>query len=161
MDNSNIDIWYLLNTRQLIILFFGILGGSVRSLVLRLSFKDCIRVAFIGGSVALAIGTTSPHILIPVLKGFNINLDAEATKTAVYGLLPFMAGLLAVSFIEYILNKDIGKIQESGNGLDTSDDPDISDVPIEPIEPVEPGIELEEAEENYPRLDTIPSEYLD
>ena len=155
MDNSNIDIWYLLNTRQLIILFFGILGGSVRSLVLKLSFKDCIRVAFIGGSVAMALGTTSPHVLIPLLKGFNINLDSEAIQTAIYGLLPFMAGLLSVSLIEYILNKDINKIQESCK------EPDEFDTPDTPVEPIETGMESEKIEENYPRLDTIPSEYLD
>lgn len=100
---QDIHISGLFTEKRFLLIFFGSLGGSVRAAVLKITPIESLRVIFIGASVSLGIGETSPHFLLPLLSSFGIEIDQKNVVTAIYGILPFITGLLAVNIVESIL----------------------------------------------------------
>lgn len=87
--------------------FFGGLGGLVRALVLRVSWRETIRVMIVGSATAYGFGTLSPIIL----RQFLPDLPPEAGNTiGTLCALAFLVGLVNVALIERFV------IRERGNG---------------------------------------------
>ena len=83
------------NQRAAILTFFGMLGGSVRAAVLKTTWREGVRVIFVGGAVAFGVGVLAPVLLKPWIgdlpEGMN---SALGTLTAA----SFLIGLVAVTY---------------------------------------------------------------
>lgn len=89
------------NQRALILTFFGALGGSVRAAVLKTSWKEGLRVVFVGGAVAFGVGVLGPVILQPWIGDVPEEMaGAMGTLTAA----SFLIGLVAVTLVERFIS---------------------------------------------------------
>jgi len=97
MSNQEPDIFaQVFNQKAAVLLVFGALGGSVRAAVLKTSWRESLRVIFVGGAVSFGVGVIGPSLLPPM---FNINAAASLgalTATA------FLLGLISVTIVERI-----------------------------------------------------------
>jgi len=85
------------NQRATILTFFGMLGGSVRAAVLKTSWKEGVRVVFVGGAVAFGVGVLGPVIMKPWIGELPDEMaGAMGTLTAA----SFLIGLVAVTLVE-------------------------------------------------------------
>lgn len=91
------------NQRALILTFFGALGGSVRATVLKTSWKEGLRVVFVGGAVAFGVGILGPVILKPWIGDVPEKMaGAMGTLTAT----SFLIGLVAVTLVERFISDE-------------------------------------------------------
>lgn len=91
--------WHsIFNERGALLAIFGALGGAVRSAALKTSWREGLRVVFIGSASAFGVGVLGPHVLRPIIG----DLPEVVTPGALGTLCSasFMIGLLAVTFIE-------------------------------------------------------------
>jgi len=80
-----------------ILTFFGMLGGSVRAAVLKTTWREGLRVVFVGGAVSFGVGVIAPVILKPWLGEIPSDISgALGTLTAA----AFLTGLVAVTLVE-------------------------------------------------------------
>lgn len=80
-----------------ILTFFGMLGGSVRAAVLKTTWREGLRVVFVGGAVSFGVGVLAPVVLKPWLGEFPMDLSGVlGTLTAA----SFLTGLVAVTLVE-------------------------------------------------------------
>ncbi|MCG3266128.1 hypothetical protein [Yoonia sp. I 8.24] len=89
------------NQRAGILAFFGALGGSVRAVTLKTTWREGLRVMFVGGAVAFGVGVLGPTVLKPWIG--DLPDDASSligTLTAV----AFLTGLLAVTIVERFIS---------------------------------------------------------
>lgn len=85
------------NQRSGILTFFGMLGGSVRATVLKTSWREGLRVIFVGGAVAFGVGVIGPVIMRPWIGELPADMQgALGTLTAA----AFLTGLVAVTLVE-------------------------------------------------------------
>lgn len=85
------------NQRAGILTIFGMLGGSVRAAVLKTTWREGVRVVFVGGAVAFGVGVLGPVILRPWIGELpNEMAGALGTLTAA----SFLIGLVAVTVVE-------------------------------------------------------------
>ena len=85
------------NQRAGILTFFGMLGGSVRAVVLKTTWREGVRVVFVGGAVSFGVGILAPVLMKPWIGDIpNEMAGALGTLTAV----AFLVGLTAVTIIE-------------------------------------------------------------
>lgn len=98
------------NQRAGILTFFGMLGGSVRAAVLKTSWKEGLRVVFVGGAVAFGVGVLGPVLMKPWVGELPEEMaGALGTLTAA----SFLTGLVAVTLVERFIsgppkeNKDV------------------------------------------------------
>jgi len=90
------------NERALLLTFFGALGGSVRATVLKTTWKEGLRVVFVGGAVSFGIGVMGPAILEPWIGNVPEDMaGAIGTLTAI----SFLTGLVAVTIVERLISK--------------------------------------------------------
>jgi hypothetical protein len=87
------------NQKSLVLTFFGSLGGSVRAAVLKTTWRESLRVTFVGGAVAFGVGVLAPSIVGPIM-GNSIQHATLGTLTA----SAFIVGLIAVTIVERILS---------------------------------------------------------
>jgi len=89
------------NERAGILTFMGMLGGSVRAVVLKTTWREGIRVVFVGGAVAFGIGVVAPVIMEPWIGELPENMaGALGTLTAA----SFLIGLVAVTLVERFIS---------------------------------------------------------
>lgn len=89
------------NQRAAILTFFGMLGGSVRAAVLKTSWKEGVRVVFVGGAVAFGVGVLGPVVMRPWIGELpNEMAGAMGTLTAA----SFLIGLVAVTLVERFIS---------------------------------------------------------
>ena len=89
------------NQRAAILTFFGALGGSVRAAVLKTSWKEGLRVVFVGGAVAFGVGVLGPVIMKPWIGDLPDEMaGAMGTLTAA----SFLIGLVAVTLVERFIS---------------------------------------------------------
>jgi len=89
------------NQRAGILTFMGMLGGSVRAVVLKTTWREGIRVVFVGGAVAFGIGVVAPVIMEPWIGELPENMaGALGTLTAA----SFLIGLVAVTLVERFIS---------------------------------------------------------
>lgn len=98
------------NQRAGILTFFGALGGSVRAAVLKTTWREGLRVVFVGGAVAFGIGVLGPVVLEPWIGDLPDEMaGALGTLTAA----AFLTGLVAVTLVERLIaGKDL---KDDGN----------------------------------------------
>jgi len=89
------------NQRAGILTFMGMLGGSVRAVVLKTTWREGFRVVFVGGAVAFGIGVVAPVIMEPWIGELPENMaGALGTLTAA----SFLIGLVAVTLVERFIS---------------------------------------------------------
>lgn len=89
------------NQRAGILTFFGMLGGSVRAAVLKTSWKEGLRVIFVGGAVAFGVGVLGPVLMKPWIGELPDEMaGALGTLTAA----AFLTGLVAVTLVERFIS---------------------------------------------------------
>ena len=94
-------IFEVFNQRAGILTFMGMLGGSVRAVVLKTTWREGIRVVFVGGAVAFGIGVVAPVIMEPWIGELPENMaGALGTLTAA----SFLIGLVAVTLVERFIS---------------------------------------------------------
>lgn len=92
----------IFNERGLLFVFFGSLGAAVRSAALKTTWREGLRMIFIGGACSFGFGTASPYILEKV---FGIKMAADVSQ-AMPGLCAsaFVVGLTAITLIEFFVS---------------------------------------------------------
>lgn len=91
------------NERSALLAFFGALGGAVRSATLKTTWREGLRVVFIGTATAFGVGILGPIIIRPYVG------DLPTELSATIGVLcgsAFIIGLLAVTIIERWLDPE-------------------------------------------------------
>ncbi|AID16891.1 hypothetical protein vBDshPR2C_76 [Dinoroseobacter phage vBDshPR2C] len=89
------------NQRAVILTFFGALGGSVRAAVLKTTWREGLRVVFVGGAVAFGVGVLGPVIMRPWIGDLPDEMaGAMGTLTAA----SFLIGLVAVTLVERFIS---------------------------------------------------------
>lgn len=92
----------IFSDQPLILSFFGALGGAVRSVALRTTWREGLRVVFIGGATAFGVGVLAPMLLKPYFDGLppggNQTLGALTASA-------FLLGLIAVTLIERVIDR--------------------------------------------------------
>lgn len=95
-DTPNL-ISEVFNQRAGILTFFGMLGGSVRAAVLKTTWREGLRVVFVGGAVSFGVGVVAPVMLSPWIGEIPPGMaGALGTLTAA----SFLTGLVAVTLVE-------------------------------------------------------------
>ena len=87
----------IFNERGLLLTFFGALGGAVRSAALKSTWRDGMRVTFIGAATAFGVGVLSPVVLKPWIGDLPEGLEGTL---GVLCASAFILGLIAVTLIE-------------------------------------------------------------
>lgn len=97
------NLWRtIFGDQPLILAFFGALGGSVRSVALRTSWREGVRVTFIGGATSFGVGVLAPILLKPYFDGLPPGANqALGTLTA----SAFLLGLIAVTLVERVIDR--------------------------------------------------------
>ena len=92
--------WHsIFNERGALLTFFGALGGAVRSAALKTTWREGLRVVFIGGATSFGFGTLAPHVLKPWVG--DLPGDISSTIGTICAAA-FLVGLMAVTIIERI-----------------------------------------------------------
>ena len=96
----------VLSEQNLVLAAFGALGGTVRSAALKTTWKEGLRVTFIGGATSFGFGRLAP-VLISKYYGIDIPEGAGHTFGVVCACA-FFVGLVAVTLIErfVVMGKD-------------------------------------------------------
>ena len=98
MDSKDPNlIQQVFDDRGALLVFFGALGGLVRSAALRTTWKEGLRVTFIGGSCSFGVGVLAPTILKPWIGALPEGI--EGTLGGICAAA-FLTGLVAVTMIE-------------------------------------------------------------
>lgn len=93
--------WHsIFNERGALLAVFGALGGAVRSAALKTTWRDGLRVIFIGSATSFGVGVLGPHLLRPWIGDLPDGVDAGALGTLCAA--SFLIGLMAVTLIERI-----------------------------------------------------------
>ena len=101
-----------------VLTFFGALGGAVRSAALKTTWREGIRVVFIGGATAFGVGVLAPFLLKPWLG------ELPPEMTGALGTLcasSFVLGLVAVTLIERYLDGETAKEALNGQPQEADD----------------------------------------
>lgn len=89
------------NQRAGILTFMGMLGGSVRAAVLKTTWREGLRVIFVGGAVAFGVGVLAPVVMKPWIGELPDEMaGALGTLTAA----SFLVGLVAVTLVERFIS---------------------------------------------------------
>lgn len=99
------------NERGALLALFGALGGAVRSATLKTTWREGLRVVFIGAASAFGVGILSPLLLRPWIGELP---EGIGTALGTLCSAAFITGLVAVTMIERFIE---GKIKlKKGEG---------------------------------------------
>ena len=108
---DSVEDWHnIFNERGALLAFFGALGGAVRSAALKTTWREGLRVVFIGSATAFGVGVFAPKLLAPWIG------DLPESIAGTLGTLcaaAFLTGLIAVTMIERAVS---GKRLIEGDG---------------------------------------------
>ena len=85
------------NQKAAVLTVFGALGGSVRAAVLKTTWRESLRVIFVGGAVAFGVGVVGPGLMTPVFGDLGSTGSMGALTASA-----FLLGLIAVTIVERI-----------------------------------------------------------
>lgn len=101
MAGEDLDIFsQVFNQRALVLTVFGALGGSVRAAVLKTTWRESLRVVFVGGAVAFGVGVLGPNMMEPIFG----ELD-DAGSLGALTASAFLLGLISVTIVERIFTR--------------------------------------------------------
>lgn len=88
------------NERGAMLALFGALGGAVRSATLKTTWREGLRVIFIGSATSFGVGVLAPHLLTPWIgelpEGIHQALGVLCASA-------FLVGLIAVTMTERMI----------------------------------------------------------
>lgn len=87
----------IFNERGALLVFFGALGGAVRSAALKTTWREGLRVMFIGAATSFGVGVLGPHLLRPWIGDLP---EGMAGALGTLCAASFLIGLMAVTMIE-------------------------------------------------------------
>lgn len=99
----------IFNERGVLLAFFGALGGAVRSATLKTSWRESLRVVFIGSGTSFGVGVLAPVVLRPWIGELPEHLSGTLGTLCAAS---FLIGLIAVTLIERLIDRT----GECGNG---------------------------------------------
>lgn len=88
---------HIFDERGMLLAFFGALGGAVRSAALKTTWREGLRVMFIGSATAFGVGALAPFLLKPWIG--DIPQDMHGALGTI-SASAFLVGLLAVTLME-------------------------------------------------------------
>lgn len=91
----------IFNERGLLLAMFGALGGAVRAAALKTTWREGIRVVFVGSATSFGVGALSPHLLVPVIGELP---EHVAGTLGTLCAAAFLMGLIAVTVIERVIS---------------------------------------------------------
>ena len=106
------DFLSVFNERGALLAIFGAMGGAVRSATLKTTWREGVRVVFIGAATAFGVGVLAPIMLKPWIGDLP---EGMAGALGTLCAAAFMVGLVAVTMIERFL---AGKELVSGKDND-------------------------------------------
>lgn len=108
-DEPNL-FYQVFNEQGAVLTFFGMLGGSVRAAVLKTTWREGLRVVFVGGAVSFGVGVLAPVLMKPWIGDIPDGMvGAFGTLTAA----AFLTGLVAVTIVERFIS---GPTKDGGEG---------------------------------------------
>jgi uncharacterized protein len=99
----------IFNERGALLTFFGALGGMVRSAAIKTTWREGVRVVFIGAATSFGVGVLAPYLIRPWVG------DLPEGMTGALGTLcaaAFITGLVAVTLIERMIDKKAQEAQK-------------------------------------------------
>ncbi|WP_226780379.1 hypothetical protein [Oceaniglobus trochenteri] len=87
----------IFNQRGALIAFFGGLGGAVRSAALKTTWRESLRVVFVGSATSFGVGTLAPYLLKPWVGDLPEGIHGALGTICAAA---FLTGLIAVTMIE-------------------------------------------------------------
>lgn len=84
------------NERGLVLAFLGALGGAVRAVALKTTWREGLRVIVVGSALAFGVGVLGPSLMKPWFGDFSPETGATGLLTA----SAFLIGLMGVTLIE-------------------------------------------------------------
>ena len=103
----------IFNEQGAVLAVLGAMGGMVRALALRTTWREGLRVTFIGSLLAFGVGVLSPVILRPWIGDIPDGLNSTF---GVISASAFIVGLLGITLIETWIGRY--ERQEKGDGDD-------------------------------------------
>ena len=94
------------NQQNLMLGFFGALGGAVRSAVLRIGLTETARVVFVGSATAFSSGTLAPVIVTPYIGDVSSYMGGSLGAMCAAA---FLTGLIAVAYVERLIDRQQGR----------------------------------------------------
>ena len=94
----------IFNERGALLAIFGAMGGAVRSATLKTTWREGIRVIFIGSVLSFGFGSLSPYFLRPFIGKLP---DDLATSLGFLCSAAFVVGLVGVTVAERIIAGDL------------------------------------------------------
>lgn len=88
----------IFNERAALMAFFGALGGMVRSAALKTTWREGLRVVFVGSATAFGLGVLAPYVLRPWIG--DVITEEMAGALGTLCAAAFVVGLVAVTLIE-------------------------------------------------------------
>lgn len=85
------------NQRAMVLTVFGALGGSVRAAVLKTTWRESLRVIFVGGAVSFGVGVAGPSIMTPIFGDLGTSGSMGALTASA-----FLLGLISVTIVERV-----------------------------------------------------------
>lgn len=98
MSESQPDMFSeVFNQRALVLTVFGALGGSVRAAVLKTTWRETVRVIFVGGAVSFGVGVVGPDLMAPLFGDLGTSGSMGALTASA-----FLLGLISVTIVERV-----------------------------------------------------------
>lgn len=107
MDSKDPSLFsQVFNDRGALLAFFGALGGLVRSAALQTTWREGLRVTFVGAACSFGVGVLAPTVLKPWIGDLP-----EGIAGTIGGICAasFLIGLIAVTMVERFLSKEAEK----------------------------------------------------
>lgn len=96
-QNNGPSLWRAVFSDQALIqAVFGAMGGSARSLALRTTWKEGLRLSALGGLVSFGAGTAAPVLLKPYFGAVD---TAGSVAIGTLTMTSFLVGVLAVTIM--------------------------------------------------------------
>jgi len=108
VSENDLGMWsQVLTEKGAVLAFFGALGGAVRSATLRTTWRESLRIIFIGSATAFGLGEVSPTILRWIFGEAAIP-ESASTAVGFIAAMAFIVGLIAVVLVEYLIERSQG-----------------------------------------------------
>lgn len=103
----------IFNERGLVLAIMGALGGAVRSAAIKTTWREGVRVVFIGAATAFGFGILAPYLLRPWFGDLPAELAGQIGALAAAA---FVVGLMGVTIIEALIaGRTLGRRADGDN----------------------------------------------